>query len=90
MEAPAWLDKKAVDSILELMASHPGCREEVWGVFQHYLPTTIAEYGEQDTIVRSGLLQSVIVAEVLMKKTEYGERDNIVRSGRRRSRKFIG
>jgi hypothetical protein len=69
IEAPGWLDKKAVDSILELMASHPGYREEVWGVFQHYLPTTIAEYGEQDTIVRSGLLQTVIVAEVHRKKT---------------------
>jgi BTB/POZ domain len=70
IEAPDWLDKKTVDSILELMASHPGYQEEVWGVFQHYLPTTIAEYGEQDTIVRSGLLQSVIVAEVHRRKTQ--------------------
>ncbi|CAB9515844.1 expressed unknown protein [Seminavis robusta] len=65
-----WQSEEEIGRVLELVAAHADCRRQLWDVFQQYIPTTIMDSSEQDVLIRSGLLESFIVADIKMKKHE--------------------
>ncbi|CAB9506446.1 expressed unknown protein [Seminavis robusta] len=66
---PLWLKKGQLEPALNLVIEYIDCREVLWGTLQIFLPSTITDPKEQDMLIRSGILQKCILAEVKIKQS---------------------
>lgn len=65
--SPSYLHQEHLDTIALLIISHDECRTELWSLLEKYLPAPIADKEQQDCLLHTGALQSLVLTEIQKK-----------------------
>jgi BTB/POZ domain len=62
--APYYLHQEHLDTMALLILSHEECRKELWNLLEKYLPAPIEDKTQQDCLLHTGALQSLVLTEI--------------------------
>lgn len=66
---PVYLTKEHLDAVALLILGHDDdCRKELWDLLEKYLPSPISDKTQQDCLLHTGALQSLVLSELENKR----------------------
>lgn len=85
---PTYLTKEHLDAMALLILGHDDdCRKELWDLLEKYLPSPIHDKTQQDCLLHTGALQSLVLSE-LENKRQAKELDHQKRQASTIARQF--